>query len=267
MNSQKTMHYTHNYLINPTNPVTVNLIGAGGTGSRMLTEIARMNHSLIALGHAGLQVNLFDDDVITKANQGRQLFADAEVGLPKAVALINRINRFFGTNWKAVTEQFSTSNLKSLPSLGRANLYISCVDTARARFDIADFLLNCSENSDFERTKSLYWLDIGNAQNTGQAILSTIREIQQPDSKLYRTVPSLPMVTDEFRELLQMQNDNNEPSCSLAEALEKQDLFINSTLASMGASLLWKLFREGMTPQRGFFLNLASLHAVPIAVG
>ena len=266
MKTQNAMHYTHNYLINPTNPITVNLIGAGGTGSRMLTELARISHSLIALGHAGLQVNLFDDDVVTKANQGRQLFADAEVGLPKAVALINRNNRFFGTNWKAITEQFSTANRKSLPSLGRANLYISCVDTAKARFDIADFLLS-SENSDFERTKSLYWLDIGNAQNTGQAILSTISEIKQPDSKLYRTVPSLPMVTDEFKELLQMQKDNNEPSCSLAEALEKQDLFINSTLASMGASLLWKLFREGMTSHRGFFLNLASLHAMPIAVG
>lgn len=267
MNSQTAMHYTHNYLINPANPITVNLIGAGGTGSRMLTELARMNHSLIALGHAGLQVNLFDDDVVTKANQGRQLFADAEVGLLKAVALINRTNRFFGTNWKAVTEQFSTANLKSLPNRGRANLYVSCVDTVSARFDIADFLLNCNANSDFERTKSLYWLDLGNAKNTGQAILSTISEIKQPNSKLYRTVPSLPMATYEFKELLEVQSDNNEPSCSLAEALEKQDLFINSTLASMGASLLWNLFREGMTSQRGFFLNLGSLRSVPIAVG
>ncbi|MFH6960865.1 PRTRC system ThiF family protein [Flavobacterium aquidurense] len=267
MNTQKAMHYAHNYLINPTNPITVNLIGAGGTGSRMLTELARMNHSLIALGHAGLQVNLFDDDVVTVANQGRQLFADAEVGLPKAVALINRTNRFFGTNWKAVTEQFSTANLKSLPNRSRANIYISCVDTVSARFDIADFLKNCNGNNDFERNKSLYWLDLGNAQNTGQAILSTINEIQQPDSKLYRTVSSLPMVTVEFKELLEEQTDNNEPSCSLAEALEKQDLFINSTLASMGASLLWKLFREGMTAQRGFLLNLGTFRLEPIAVG
>lgn len=266
MNTQKAMHYTDCYLINPTNPVTVNLIGAGGTGSRMLTELARMNHSLIALGHAGLQVNLFDDDIVTTANQGRQLFADAEVGLPKVVALINRNNRFFGTNWKAVTEQFSTGNLKSLPNRGKANIYISCVDTVSARFDIATALQDCIKQSNFERTKSLYWLDIGNARNTGQAVLSTIGEIKQPNSKLYRTVSNLPMVTDEFRELLEAQNDNNEPSCSLAEALEKQDLFINSTLANMGASLLWKLFREGMTTQRGFFLNLANFRSEPMAV-
>ncbi|OXA73723.1 hypothetical protein B0A67_03340 [Flavobacterium aquidurense] len=267
MNSQKAMHYTDNYLINPANPIMVNLIGAGGTGSRMLTELARMNHSLIALGHAGLQVNLFDDDVVTTANQGRQLFADAEVGLPKAVALINRLNRFFGTSWKAVTEKFSSSNLKSLPERGKANIYISCVDTVTARFDIATCLKDCTGSSNFQRTKSLYWLDIGNSQNTGQAILSTIGEIKQPNSNLYRTVTNLPMVTDEFKELLEAQSDNNEPSCSVAEALEKQDLFINSTLANMGASLLWKLFREGMTSHRGFFLNLANFKSEPLAVG
>lgn len=267
MNSLKAIHYTDNYLINPTNPIIVNLIGAGGTGSRMLTELARMNHSLIALGHVGLQVNLFDDDVVTQANQGRQLFADAEIGLFKAVALINRTNRFLGTSWKAVTEQFSTVNLKSLPNRGKANIYISCVDTVSSRFDIATCLKDYTGNSNFQRTKSLYWLDIGNAQNTGQAILSSVGEIKQPTSNLYRTVANLPMVTDEFKELLEAQTKNNEPSCSLAEALEKQDLFINATLASMGASLLWKLFREGMTAQRGFFLNLANFKSEPILVG
>jgi PRTRC genetic system ThiF family protein len=267
MNTLKPMHYTDNYLINPTNPITINLIGAGGTGSRMLTELARMNHSLMALGHTGLQVNLYDDDRITQANQGRQLFADAEVGLYKSVALINRTNRFFGTSWKAVTEQFSTVNLKSLLNGGKANIYISCVDTVSSRFDIATCLKECTGNSNFQRTKSLYWLDIGNSRNTGQAILSTIGEIKQPNSNLYRTISNLPLITDEFRELLEAQTDNNEPSCSLAESLEKQDLFINATLASMGASLLWKLFREGMTTQRGFFLSLANFKSEPIQVG
>lgn len=267
MKTQSAMHFTDNYLINPTNPVTVNLIGAGGTGSRMLTELARMNHSLIELGHAGLQVSLYDDDTVTEANQGRQLFADAEIGLYKAVALINRTNRFFGTDWKAVTEKFSTSNIKSLPNNGKANMYISCVDTVSSRFDIAEFLKQDAGTSRYERTKTLYWLDIGNSRNTGQAILSTIAEIKQPNSNLYKTVSALPMITDEFKELLEVQTQNNEPSCSLAEALEKQDLYINAVLASMGASLLWKLFREGMTSQRGFFLNLGNFKSEPVAVG
>ena len=31
----KRVHYIDNYLINPQHPVTVNLIGAGGTGSQV----------------------------------------------------------------------------------------------------------------------------------------------------------------------------------------------------------------------------------------
>lgn len=261
------MHYADNYLINPANPITVNLIGAGGTGSRMLTELARINHSLKALGHTGLQVCLYDDDLITTANQGRQLFADTELGLHKAVALINRANRFFGSNWKAFTEQYTASNLKSFPNKGKADICISCVDTVKARFDIAEILNYQTGHNGWERNRCLYWLDIGNNLNTGQVILSTVAHIKQPESKLYQTVAVLPMVTTEYRELLETQNDSSEPSCSLAQALEKQDLFINASLASLGASLLWKLFREGMTQHRGFFLNLSDFRMMPLHLG
>src|ERR1700742_2444611 len=101
MNIQSPIHFADNYLINPTNAIMVNLIGAGGTGHRMLTELARMHVALLALGHPGLQVSLFDDEKVTVANLGRQLFAQTEVGRCKAVVLIERINRFCGTNWKA----------------------------------------------------------------------------------------------------------------------------------------------------------------------
>ncbi len=48
MNNNKIkVHFTDNYLINPTNPVTINLIGAGGTGSKVLTALMEMNYSLI----------------------------------------------------------------------------------------------------------------------------------------------------------------------------------------------------------------------------
>ena len=54
------VHFTDNSLISPTNHVSVNLIGAGGTGSKVLTALMEINESLIALGHAGLQVRLWD---------------------------------------------------------------------------------------------------------------------------------------------------------------------------------------------------------------
>ncbi|MBB4805891.1 tRNA A37 threonylcarbamoyladenosine dehydratase [Chryseobacterium defluvii] len=93
MNIKNIVHFIDNELISPTNPISVNFIGAGGTGSKVLTALMEMNHSLIELGHAGLQVRLWDDDIITSGNLGRQRFAESETGLYKSVALINRANR------------------------------------------------------------------------------------------------------------------------------------------------------------------------------
>lgn len=261
------VHFTDNYLISPTNPIEVNLIGAGGTGSKVLTALMEMSYSLTELGHAGLQVRLWDDDVITQANLGRQRFAPSETGLYKSVALINRVNRFIGTNWKAETQKFERNALDGLPENAKATIYISCVDSVQARFDIAQ-ILNAVSQRRMSRDEPKYWLDFGNSQYTGQVILSTIGEIKQPNSEKYETVASLPMVTDEFGELLrQSQVQDDTPSCSLAEALVKQDLYINAALAQMGCSLLWNLFRYGMTHNRGFFLNLKDFRSQPIAVG
>ncbi|MEN2489088.1 PRTRC system ThiF family protein [Flavobacterium sp. B11] len=260
------MHFTDPYLISPTNPITVNLIGAGGTGSKVLTALMEMNHSLTALGHAGLLVRLWDDDVITNANLGRQRFAQSELGLYKSVALINRANRFTGTNWKAETAKFQKDSFGKLPENAKATIYITCTDSAKSRFEVAEILKY--SNRAHHRDDPKYWMDFGNSQYTGQVMLSTVGEILQPKSEKFEAVASLPFVTEEFGELLnESEQQDDTPSCSLAEALEKQDLFINSALAQMGCSLLWNLFREGMTPNRGFFLNLKDFRSQPIAVG
>ena len=259
------VHFTDNALINPTNPITVNLIGAGGTGSQVLTALARMNHALSELNHAGLSVRLWDDDVISEANLGRQLFAESELGLHKSVALINRTNRFFGTNWKAETQKFEKYDLVQLQSNMKSEIYISCVDSVKSRFDIAEILNELKIDKSYYRNQCKYWIDFGNSQFTGQVLLSTIGNIKQPNSEKYETVENLPFITEEFGELLKIsEEEDNTPSCSLAEALEKQDLFINSTLAQMGSSLLWNIFRNGLTVNRGFFLNLKNFQSQPI---
>ncbi|KOS05262.1 thiamine biosynthesis protein ThiF [Flavobacterium akiainvivens] len=260
------IHFTDNYLISPTNPIEINLIGAGGTGSKVLTALMEMSHSLTELAHPGLQVRLWDDDIITEANLGRQRFAPSETGLYKSVALINRVNRFMGTNWKAETQKFERNTLGVLPENANATIYITCVDNVQVRFDIAEMLKAMSKRR-MNRDEPKYWLDFGNSQQTGQVILSTIGEIKQPQSEKYETMASLPMVTDEFGELLkQSEQTDDTASCSLAEALEKQDLYINATLAQMGCSLLWSMFRYGMTENRGFFLNLKNFQTHPLKV-
>ena len=44
----KKIHFTDRYLLNPRHPVTVFVIGAGGTGSQVITNLARMSMALQA---------------------------------------------------------------------------------------------------------------------------------------------------------------------------------------------------------------------------
>src|SRR5690625_869137 len=112
------------------------------------------------------------------------------------------------------------------------------VDNVQTRFEVADILKELNSYNRGYRDKPKYWLDFGNNRYTGQVILSTVGEIKQPDSEKFKPVENLPFVTEEYGDLLrQSELKDDTPSCSLAEALEKQDLYINSALTQMGCSL------------------------------
>lgn len=82
---------------------------------------------------------------------------------------------------------------------------------------------------------------------------------------MYKTAESLKVIT-EYTNYDKIKDEESGPSCSLAEALEKQDLFINSTLAQIGCTILWKMFRNGMIDVCGAYLNLKTLKVNPINV-
>jgi len=259
------VHIVQKEYLQPANPISINLIGAGGTGSQMLTALARMSQALNGLNHPGFTLTLFDDDTVQAPNLARQLFTTAELGQYKSVALINRINRFFGLNWKAETERYDKAYCSI--AKGMASMTISCVDTVKARFEIAEILNTYRRNSGGHRDRPLYWMDFGNSKDTGQVVLSTVGEIKQPASKQFLPVGNLPYVTDKFKDLLlQSEKADNTPSCSLAEALASQDLFINSTLVNFGSSLIWQMFREGIIYNDALFLNLKEYRAQPLKI-
>ncbi len=265
----KAIHYTDNYLINPTHPVTVNLIGCGGTGSQVLTNLARMNQALIKLGHMGLLVRVFDNDTVTEANIGRQMFSPSDIGQNKATVLVSRVNRFFGLDWESYPLRYGVENFDKTAKLLGANILITCVDTAKSRIEIGKLQ---KEHWTFYKKSNvnpyavpLYWLDFGNSKHTGQVVLGTLKEIKQPKSKEI-TASHLQTVTEMFPNLSESDILDNTPSCSLAEALGKQDLFINSTLTQFGMNILWKLFREARLKVQGVYVNVSTLCTNPIFI-
>lgn len=255
------VHFTHNYLLNPVHKVTVDLIGLGGTGSQVLTNLARINEALVGLGHPGLHVTAWDPDEVTTSNMGRQLFSPADLGQNKAIVLTTRVNRFFGYDWEARPAQYKVDRF--------SNFIITCIDTAKGRIQIADKLNRWPKDSlqrHSEPTdRPYYWLDIGNLQKTGQVVLGTIQPIPQPNAELEKK-RVLQTVVQKFPQLKKIKESDQGPSCSLAEALKKQDLFINSTLAQLGCNIIWKLFREGMIKHHGCFVNLETMNVNPMPI-
>ena len=108
----------------------------------------------------------------------------------------------------------------------RGSIYLSCVDSVKARFNIGEVLTHL-ERAHHYHNNPKYWLDFGNSTHSGQVILGTLQAIEQPHSDTFTPIDTLPTITQAFGELLtQSEQNDNTPSCSLAEALTKQDLFI-----------------------------------------
>lgn len=240
------MHKTVPYLLNPDNLVTVAVIGCGGTGTQVLTCLARLNEALVGIGHSGLFITAYDGDSVDATNVGRQLFSNQDIGQNKAVISISRINRYFGYEWSAFP--FHADKPKDF----RSNIIITAVDSAKARVEIQNMLFMRNMDSFEPDQKPYYWLDFGNDFKTGQVVLGTIYSKE------------LPTVVDRFPVLKKKKERKSEPSCSIAQALGKQDLFINSTLAQLGMNLIWKLFREAGVNYGGLYLNLETLNVNPI---
>jgi PRTRC genetic system ThiF family protein len=229
--------------------VKVLLVGAGGNGSRMLTGLAELDRAMRALGHpGGLDVTTMDFDLVSDSNVGRQAFYPADVGLSKAIVLTHRINVAYGLDWTAEFKRLSADTRVS------ADLVIGAVDNRAARRDIHAALQSCDA----------LWLDLGNQETSGQAILGqTLPTWTRPEDSPDR----LPTVIDLFPDILDPTiPEDNTPSCSMAEALNRQDLFINRAVSDWGLNLLWRLFRRGKIDHHGIFVNLATGRTTPLPV-
>jgi PRTRC genetic system ThiF family protein len=241
------MHKINKNLLKGT--VKVAVIGAGGTGSQVITGLAQLHAAMIALGHpGGLQVDVIDDDLVSQANVGRQMFWQSDVGLPKAHVLVQRINAAMGLNWQGHAERVTGNS-----SLNH-EIVIGCVDTRKARKAILASMQGYS---------ATYWLDLGNRASDGQVILGEVGNRYKQDFQ-----PRLPNVADLFPEIVDegLDGEDDVPSCSLADALEKQNLFVNRGVALYGLNLLWELFRHGEIGYHGVFVNLKMGRTTPLLV-
>lgn len=246
-------HYLNPRLL--TKQVNVLLVGAGGTGSRMLENLVCLHRGLLARGHPfGLAVHVTDPDHVSQANVGRQTFYPTDIGAYKSVTLVNRANMALGTTWTASVAKVQTDT----KGLTNFDLVIGAVDNRRARLGI----LRCLEGA---MSGTRYYLDMGNANSHGQVLLGQVGCDRTAKDDPWR----LPHVGEMFPDLIDSAKDEQEddtPSCSLAEALEKQSLFVNTAMALFASNLLWQLFTEGAIDNHGAFINLKDTRVTPLEI-
>jgi PRTRC genetic system ThiF family protein len=224
------------------------VIGCGGTGTAVLGGLPFLHQALTAMGHPGLHVIAADGDKVSKTNCVRQPFSESEIGLFKSTVLVNRLNLFWGLKWQASTECVTRK------TQGKIDILISCVDTRAARLEIISSPL-------FQ--ECAYYLDIGNTADCGQFILG-----QPKNKRNRRTRGRLPTVAELFPEIVTplLDSDDDLPSCSAVEALERQEPFINQTLAYHALAMLARLFRHGRLSYHGGFITMASGRASSLPV-
>lgn len=237
--------------------VKIALVGAGGTGSRMLENLMNLHRAMVALGHPhGLHVTLIDDDRVSPANVGRQAFYACDVGSYKAMTLINRANMAMGglAQWDAFVGRVTTES-----RFNDVDMVIGAVDNRSARLAI----LRALEARNYGTPA--YWIDLGNSRSSGQVVLGQVTASKRKKDDVWR----LPHVGEMYPELIDSALDKQEddtPSCSLAEALEKQSLFINPAVSLFASNLLWQLFTKGEIEHHGAYVNLDSMTVMPMAI-
>ena len=206
--------------------------GCGGTGSRLVTYLAELHYGLRCLGHSGFRVCVYDPDTVSDNNIGRQKFYPCDIGLNKAEVLINRINACYGLYWKGKAEQYDSQH---------EDILIGCVDSRRSRASLINGL------------HGGYYLDCGNAGDYGQVLIGNGKDMPYPH-ELY---PEL------FDPALDSPDDG--PSCSMAEALARQKLFVNAHAALYAAEILRCLFMDGQIDYQGVFFNRKEVRRLEIA--
>ena len=230
-------------------PIRILVVGCGGNGSAFASGLPYLHQALLAFDHpGGLAVTVIDPDMVSETNCVRQPFCRTEIGLSKAIVLMHRINSFWGLNWQGMKAE-----IQQIAKSAEVDVVVGCVDTRKARQTIDQWA---------RTSRVLYWLDLGNNAATGQFVLG------EPNNHRNRKKKSrLPTLAELYPEAGSPNaEDEDQPSCSAAAALTRQEPFINQNLAYQALAMLTQLLRHGSLSYHGGFCNLAAGQLVPLLV-
>lgn len=240
--------------------------GCGGIGAYVVQHIGRLMR-VIYENVQGVNLTLVDPDVVEEKNLGRQLFCEAEIGLPKAVALARRYGQAWGLNTFAYVDEYSDRLL--LQDLDLIIL-IGCVDNAKARAALHETLGHNPGQTTPNTMPKIWWLDCGNLKDTGRVCLGSAYEYEQmrgafvyknPEKRIGGHCMALPSPGLQYPSLLIPERDERpgpEMSCADLAIAGLQSLNINPGIAVQANDMLTRLLITNDLKRYQCVANLAS---------
>ena len=154
------------------------LVGAGGTGSFMAMNLARLAFELKQSGKT-VSIVVVDPDRVEEGNIPRSNFCFAEIGANKAETLAGRVARAWGIEIGFVKEGFTPALLQSKnddwtvqsSSSEKLTFLVGCVDNHLARRQMHDAVRINNEQRYDSSNPRLWWIDGGNGRDSGQVLI------------------------------------------------------------------------------------------------
>jgi PRTRC genetic system ThiF family protein len=238
--------------------VQIVLAGCGGIGAYVAQHVGRMMRVLYN-DQRGVNFTLVDPDDVEEKNLGRQLFCEAELGQPKALALARRYGQAWGLNTMAHVGEYSEQLIHTDADL---IILIGCVDNAVARSALNDTLGHNPEQVAPHALPRVWWLDCGNLKDTGRVMLGSAYGKQQcRESFVDNRVIALPSPALQYPTLLIPEKEEIggvEMSCADLQAANLQSLNINAGIAVQAADMLTRLLVTRDLKRYQCAVNLAS---------
>jgi len=219
--------------------VSLTLVGCGGTGSHIASGLISIAQELSSRNIA-TDILFIDPDVVEPKNVGRQLFSQADVGKPKALALAERVNAAF-----AVTVGYAVRKVDDLDKFGLEPPRNAREESEQPLCVVVGAVDNASARRVVERNVRaadgrIWWLDAGNENHSGQVALGNWGG--KIETRL-GIVTRLPIPSAQHPDLLKAQKTKrtHARSCAELSAEGVQGLMVNRMAAAWACAMLHDL--------------------------
>lgn len=238
------------YIQNPLLPITITVIGAGGNGTMFCQHLAHIVYAYQELYARRIVVTVMDGDAVSAANVGRQAYGMNELFQNKAQIIVSKINRVYGFEWLANPKHFTYPKTheekKNLAGEICSNFIVTAVDNVHTREELYNFITWWRMRNKQPEYNPFFWVDMGNTKTTGNVVVESVEMGW-----------SSPLI--EYADYYPKGKERNEPSCSLAQALNEQSMFVNKYCATIAAQWLWECLTSLTIEWRGAFYNTDTL--------